>query len=66
MICASEATRDEVRQQVVQFGCTSELSHLPRYVAVDVPPDVDRVGVKGMLEAGEAAGKWEYAEGVAI
>jgi len=34
-----------------------------RLVALDVPPDVDLVAVKRLLEAGRADGRWQFDEG---
>ncbi len=45
------------------MGCSSELSELPRLVAVDIPADVEYRGVREFLEQGEADGEFEYEEG---
>jgi hypothetical protein len=51
-------TRDELRK----LGCGSEVSDLPRLVAVDVPPTVSYDKVKKFLDEGERAGTFEYQE----
>ena len=53
---------ESVREALKQMGCASEVSDLPRLVAVDVPPDVPYEKVKAFLEQGEHAGRFEYQE----
>jgi hypothetical protein len=53
---------ESVREALNQMGCASEVSDLPRLVAVDVPPDVPYEKVKAFLEQGEHAGRFEYQE----
>jgi hypothetical protein len=50
------------RETLRQMGCASEVSDLPRLVAVDVPPDAPYEKVRAFLEQGEAAGRFEYQE----
>jgi Domain of unknown function (DUF4265) len=42
--------------------CASEVSELPRFVAVDIPPSVPYEKVKGWLDQREQAGTFEYQE----
>lgn len=52
-----------VRANLKQLGCGSEISDLPRLVAVDVPPSVDYgTVVKTFLDEGERDGVFEYEE----
>jgi hypothetical protein len=51
-----------VRAALRQRGCGSEVSDLPRLVAVDVPPHVPYEDIKAFLEQGEHAGQFEYQE----
>jgi hypothetical protein len=53
-----QRTRDELRA----LGCLSELSELPRLVAVDIPPDIPYSLVKSKLDEGERGGRFEYEE----
>lgn len=53
---------ESVREALRQRGCASELSDLPRLVAVDVPPQVPYEHVKTFLDQGEQAGRFEYQE----
>ncbi|HYO55628.1 DUF4265 domain-containing protein [Archangium sp.] len=53
---------ESVREALRQMGCASEVSDLPRLVAVDVPPDVPYENVKAFLEQGESARQFEYQE----
>lgn len=52
------AVRDELRR----MGCSSELSDIPRLVAIDVPPSAPYEQVKAFLDRGEAEGRFEYQE----
>ncbi len=52
----------QVRESLRSAGCTSELSELPRLVAVDVPPARSLAEMKAFFDAGEAAGTFEYEE----
>jgi hypothetical protein len=53
---------ESVREALRQRGCASELSDLPRLVAVDVPPHVPYASIKALLDQGEQAGQFEYQE----
>jgi hypothetical protein len=51
-----------VRALFKQLGCSTELSHLPRLLAVDVPPSVSLDTLKEVLDSGRAQGRWGYEE----
>jgi len=51
-----------VREKLRQMGCISELSELPRLIAVDVPPEISYDEVKIYLEEGAARGIFDYQE----
>jgi len=59
---SSEKEVESVREALRELGCSSEVSDLPRLVAVDVPPDVAYEKVKAFLKQGESAGRFEYQE----
>jgi hypothetical protein len=59
---ANENDVPPVRDELKRIGCASELSDLPRLVAVDVPPAVSYATVKAYLDQGEREGKFEYQE----
>lgn len=59
---SSDKDVESVREALRQMGCASEVSDLPRLVAVDVPPEVPYERVKDFLEQGECAGRFEYQE----
>lgn len=63
LLFANEADVQEVRDQLRAIGCPSELSDLPRLVAVDIPPDVPYSFVRQKLQEWEGAGRIEYEEG---
>jgi len=51
-----------IRQELRDLGCSSELSNLPRLVAVDIPPTVPYVHIRNVLDRYEQAGLVEYEE----
>jgi len=51
-----------VRTLFKQLGCSTELSHLPRLLAVDVPPSVSLAELKQVLESGRHQDRWGYEE----
>ena len=59
---AHEKDVEPVRAALRQMGCPSEVSDLPRLVAVDVPPEVLYEKVKEFLDGGESSGQFEYQE----
>ncbi|MCB0719876.1 MAG: DUF4265 domain-containing protein [Bacteroidetes bacterium] len=48
-----------VREKVSSFGCDSERSHLPRLIAIDVPPQADIAGVDAFLIEGIEDGMFD-------
>jgi len=57
-----EGQVSRVRQRLRELGCPSELSDLPRLVAVDIPPGVPYVNVQVVLDKYERDGVFEYEE----
>ncbi|HEX4748446.1 MAG TPA: DUF4265 domain-containing protein [Bryobacteraceae bacterium] len=55
-----QGVRDEFRA----LGCETELSNLPKLVAVEIPGKVDFGPVGNLLGQGAGIGRWEYEEGV--
>ena len=51
-----------VRVLFEQKGCSVEQSHLPRLIAVDVPPSIPLESLHPVLEAGREQGRWDYEE----
>lgn len=51
-----------VRQALRDLGCPSELSDLPRLVAVDIPPTISYDIVRNVLNNYESDGLLEYEE----
>jgi hypothetical protein len=47
-----------------ELGCSTELSHLSGYFAVDVPAEVAMSDVLAILEAGQADDRWDFDVGV--
>jgi hypothetical protein len=51
-----------VRKLLEERGCTSEGSHIPGLISVDVPPSVSLAALRAMLDEGEAQERWGYEE----
>jgi len=51
-----------VREELMVMGCSSELSNIPKLVAVDIPQEINYLKIKEYLDKGESEGKWEYEE----
>ncbi len=45
-----------------QMGCSTEQSHLPRLIAIDVPPSVSLDELKRVLDSGREQERWGYEE----
>jgi hypothetical protein len=52
----------ELRRQLRELACPSELSHIPRLIAIDIPPEADFTLARAILDAGERRKLWEYEE----
>lgn len=60
--CYEPSDVPAVRALFKQLGCSTELSHLPRLLAVDVPPSVSLDELKEVLNSGREQGRWGYEE----
>jgi len=52
----------EVCTLLEEVGCDTERSHLPRLVAIDIPPSVSLAAVRKALAPGVSQERWEYEE----
>ncbi|WP_338812171.1 DUF4265 domain-containing protein [Bernardetia sp. Wsw4-3y2] len=52
----------QIRRELKEMGCDSELSNLSNLIALDIPPNTDYSIIKKYLDRGELAEKWEYQE----
>jgi hypothetical protein len=62
VIAYDEKIVPEVRSKLTEIGCTSELSHLPAFFAVDIPPNVDYAQVERLLVEYAERGLLDYQE----
>lgn len=62
IIFSKQEILNQVRLQLKELGCDSEISDVPVLISVDIPPEVDYAVVKRFLEEGEAQSKWSYEE----
>jgi hypothetical protein len=53
----------DIRDQLRAMGCSSEGTHVPGLIAVDIPPSVRYADVRTFLTTGEQDGRWEFEEG---
>ena len=53
-----QTTRDHLKK----MGCSSELSHIPKLIAIDIPPKINVQCITHFLAEGEKRGDWEYEE----
>lgn len=60
VILMDKESTDDLFARVSEMGCQVETSHIPGYLAVDVPPLPLEPGLRHYLDEGEAAGLWEY------
>ncbi len=56
------AAVEEVRRVLTSMGCSSELSHIPSLVAIDIPPEVSYPLVAAFLSEQEENGVLGYEE----
>jgi hypothetical protein len=57
-----ESEVPEVCRLLEQLGCGTERSHLPRLVAIDIPPSVPLEAVREALAPGHSQERWEHEE----
>jgi len=57
-----ESQVPEACRLLEQLGCGTERSHLPRLVAIDIPPRVPLADVREALAPGVSQGRWDYEE----
>jgi hypothetical protein len=62
LIIYDEAQTPTVREHFRRLGCSTEQSHIPGLVAVDVPPSIALDALKRELDAGVEQGRWDYEE----
>lgn len=51
-----------LRNELESMGCSTELSNLPKLVALDIPPEVSYSHIQAYLDQGMEDEKWEYQE----
>jgi hypothetical protein len=62
IIVYEESQTAEVRALFKRMGCSTELSHIPGLIAVDVPPSVSLQSLRRVLDEGRSQGRWDYEE----
>lgn len=63
VVLFDESETQALRDRLRELGCDSELSHLARFISVDVPPEVDMKPVLDVLVPGEEGQRWEFESG---
>ncbi|MGB1240900.1 MAG: DUF4265 domain-containing protein [Chitinophagales bacterium] len=54
---------EKVRAFFTNQGCHSELSSNPKWLAINIPPQINYTKIRAYLEEGENKDLWEYEEG---
>ena len=62
VLAADAADVPALREELQALGCGSELSHISKLIAVDIPPDIPYDSVQPFLRAGMAQGRFDYEE----
>ena len=62
IIVFDEAEVPSVLEQFTRLGCTSERSHIPGLIALDVPPSVSMADLRRELDSGMQQDRWDYEE----
>lgn len=63
VIAYDESIIPKLREELLEMGCESELSHVPNLIAVQVPANINLNDVLQFLDVGESNGEWEYETG---
>lgn len=53
---------ENIRNRLVNIGCSVEKSGIPGFIAVNIPPDADSKKVLSYLERGHQNGEFDYEE----
>ena len=51
-----------LRKSFRELGCSSELSHIPTLISIDIPPEVALAKAKLILDVGQKQELWDYEE----
>ena len=62
IIVYDQKQTQSLRQSLRGYGCSSELSHLPMLISVDIPPEIELSKILVFLAQGEKQEFWEYEE----
>jgi len=54
----------QLKSELKQLGCSTEQSHLPSLISVDVPSTVNIDEVRELLDEGCENGFWDYEEAI--
>lgn len=54
----------QVRNELAALGCSTELSNVPTFFSIDVPPKVAFAPIANLLESYASAGKLDYEESI--
>lgn len=57
-----ETRSKELRSVLKTRGCSTEQSHIPGLISLDVPPEADFQDVRSFLQKGSESGLWDYEE----
>jgi hypothetical protein len=52
----------QLREKLRHLGCPSEQSHIPGLFSVDIPPSVNFIEIRTLLQQGASDDLWDYEE----
>ena len=58
----NELTIEEIRKELLDLGCASEVFLERKIIAVNIPVNINYKPIKEFLDNGEEVGKWTYEE----
>lgn len=62
LISFSNKSQGEIGAKFEELGCSWEGSHLPKYISICIPKNVDFLIVKKLLDDGLKNNNWDYKE----
>ena len=62
MLFSDPSIVSEVRLELNELGCSSELSNVERLISIDIPTAVSYNEIEKYLQSGLKKGVWEYQE----
>lgn len=62
MIIFDKDSQSVIENEIIEFGCDWEGSHIKNYISIDVPPGVSYSKFKEYLVKGQMGKRWDFKE----